>query len=135
MPSAMNMLLKNSLKNYDYIIQIVRGGNPNVRPTDIRRDAYISASDFKTAHDLGRYLKDLSTDTKKYASMLQAIDEYETKTYMELFKEAACDICRRLPSPEKYQSVYRDINEWIKTREPCPNQTIWLKLRNLVKYA
>ena len=107
-------------ENYNYdIIQVVRGGNPNMRPIDTKRDAYISASDFKTAHELGRYLKTLSRDTNRYASMLKAKDEYQAVPYTELFKNAACDICMRLHNQEKYTSVYGDINKWMKTSEPC----------------
>ena len=107
-------------ENYNYdVIQIVRGGNPNIRPIEARRDAYISSSDFISADDLGRYLKALSVDTTKYASMLKAKDEYVAVPYMELFQKAACDICQRLHNPAKYQSVYMDMNKWLFTKEPC----------------
>ena len=107
-------------ENYNYdIIQVVRGGNPNIRPIESRHDAYISSSDFKTAHDLGRYLKALSVDTTKYASMLKAKDEYQAVPYMELFQEAACKICQRLHNQAKYRYVYTDINKWLLTKEAC----------------
>ena len=107
-------------ENYDYdIIQVVRGGNPNERPIDIKQDAYISSSDFKTAHELGRYLRDLSNDPNMYASMLKAKNEYQAVSYMELFREFSCDICKRLHKAAKYHSVYRDINKWIQSTEPC----------------
>ena len=104
--------------NYD-IIQVVRGGDPKKRPIDIKHDAYISANNFKSADDLGRYLKTLSHDTNLYASKLKVKDEYKAESYMNLFKVAACDICKRLHNPEKYQYVYQDIHKWIQTTEPC----------------
>ena len=114
-------------ENYDYdIIQVVRGGNPKFRPIDIKRDAYISANDFKTAHDLGRFLKSLSNDTKMYASMLKAKDKYQAVPYIDLFQKAMCDICKRLQNPTEYKSVYADIREWMLSEEPCfkPNDIL-----------
>ena len=107
-------------ENYDYdIIQVVRGGNPKTRPIDINREAYINTNDFKTVQDLGKYLKALSNDNNKYASMLKAKNKYQAVPYIELFQEAACDICNRLHNPERYKSIYANINEWIHTEIPC----------------
>ena len=107
-------------ENYKYdILQIVRGGNPKQRPLNISKEAYISTSDFKTAHDLGKYLKNLSRDTTKYAAMLKVKDEYEVVSYIELFEEAACDICQRLHNLKEHKSSYMDVSKWIHTIEPC----------------
>ena len=107
-------------ENFQYdILQIVRGGNPKQRPLNISRKAYISTSDFKSAHELGRYLKALSRDTAKYADMLKAKGEYESVSYKELFQEAVCNICKRLHNVEQYKSIYWDVSKWVKSKEPC----------------
>ena len=107
-------------ENYDYdIIQVVRGGNPNSRPIDIKHNAYISTSDFETAHDLGRYLRILSNDTNLYAYMLKTKDKYQAVPYKEVFQNAACDMCKRLHSPDKYTTNYADIGKWLRTEQPC----------------
>ena len=107
-------------ENYDYdIIQVVRGGKPGERPIDIKSDAYISTSDFKTVQDLGIYLQKLSNDTNLYASMLKIKDEYRAVSNIELFRQAACDLCERLHNPTRYKSIYPDINKWIHTEAPC----------------
>ena len=109
-------------ENYKYdIIQIVRGGNPKQRPINISQDAYISASDFNNAYELGNYLKLLSKDTSKYAKMLETKDEYQATAYSELFQQCMCEICKRLHNIDKYRFVYDDVYQWIKTNEPCFN--------------
>ena len=97
-----------------------------MRPINIKADAYISTSDFKTVHDLGIYLQKLSNDTNLYASKLKAKDEYRAVPYTKLFKQAACDICERLHNTSSYRSIYPDINKWIHTEIPCftPNDII-----------
>ena len=109
-------------ENYKYdIIQVVRGGNPKTRPVMISHDAYISASDFSNAHELGAYLRALSNDTVKYAKMLETKDEYQPIAYSELFQQSMCEICKRLHNIHKYRFVYDDVYQWIKTNEPCFN--------------
>ena len=104
-------------ENYKYdIIQVVRGGNPKTRPVMISHDAYISASDFSNAHELGAYLRAL-----KYAKMLQTEDEYLSITYSELFQQSMCEICKRLHDIYNYGFVYDDVYQWMKTNEPCFN--------------
>ena len=104
--------------NYD-IIQVVRGGNPNTQPIDIKDGAYINSNKFKTAHELGKYLRNLSKDINMYAGMLKTKDEYRSVPYIELFKDFVCDICKRLSNMAKYRYVYEDIHNWMKNMEPC----------------
>ena len=103
---------------YD-IIPIVRASNPKFRPLNISRDAYVSASDFKNAHELGKYLKALSRNTSKYAAMLETKDTYQVVPYMELFEQATCEICQRLHNINEYRSVYEDTYRWIMTQQQC----------------
>ena len=86
-------------ENYKYdILQVVRGNTPSKKPINISHEAYISANDFKNAHELGKFLKALSSDPQKYASMLRKKDEYTVVPYIELFRDAGCEICKRLHS-------------------------------------
>ena len=108
--------------NFEYdIIQVVRGGNPKLRPLNISKDAYVSASDFKDAHALGKYLQALSSS--KYATMLETKDNYKNVSYMELFDSAVCEICQRLDNKHLFWSVYEDINKWILTHQRCYQPT------------
>ena len=107
-------------ENFEYdIIQVVRGGNPKFRPLDISKEAYVSASDFKNAHALGKYLQSLSSNTSKYTTMLETKGGYQIVPYMELFDSAVCEICQRLNNKHLYRSVYEDINQWILTHQQC----------------
>ena len=103
---------------YDTIL-IVRAGNPNFRPVNISKNAYVSTSDFRNAHELGKYLKALRSNTSKYAAMLEAKDAYQLKPYMEIFDSETCEICQRLHNIHHYESVYEDINRWILTQQQC----------------
>lgn len=107
-------------ENYEYdIIQVVRGGIPNSRPIDINDGVYINANYFKNAHELGVYLRNLSLNTTQYASMLKKKSEFKVKSYVELFKDAVCELCKRLHSVERYRFLYSDVYHWMKTKEPC----------------
>ena len=125
-----NLAFENSLcqeyitekfyENYKYdILQVVRGHTPTERPINVSHEAYISANDFKNAHELGKFLKALSDNPKKYASMLRKKDEYTVVPYTELFRDAGCEMCKRLHSVDKYSSVYKNVNQWMRQKEPC----------------
>ena len=106
--------------NYKYdILQVRRGGNPSRKPINISQEAYINANDFKNAHELGKFLKSLSSDHEKYASMLRKKDEYTVVSYMELFRDAGCEICKRLHSVDKYRSLYTDVSQLMHEKQPC----------------
>ena len=107
-------------ENYDYdILQIVRGGDLKTRPINISKEAYISTSDFKDAHALGKYLQSLSQDTNQYANKLKIKDKYRLIHYREVFKKSMCEICKRLHNLEEYHSVYKNMAEWFTTNQPC----------------
>ena len=125
-----NLAFENSLcqeyitekfyENYKYdILQVVRGNTPSKKPINISHEAYISANDFKNAHQLGKFLRSLRSNPQKYASMLRKKDEYTVVPYMELFRDAGCEICKRLHSVDKYRSVYSDPFQWMREKEPC----------------
>ena len=107
-------------ENYKYdILQVVRGGVPGSRPINISHKAYISTSDFENAHELGKYLKNLSKDIKKYAKRLEEKDKYYPVHYRELFKQSMCEVCKRLNDVEKYRYVYKDMYDWMESMYPC----------------
>ena len=107
-------------QTYKYdILQIVRGGDPKVRPINIDEDAYISTSDFKNAHELGKYLQGLSLNNEQYAKMIEKKDGYELTAYMDIFQQNMCEICMRLHNPGKYKYVYEDVYKWMLTYEGC----------------
>ena len=107
-------------ENYKYdIVQVVRGGDRYSRPVNISKQAYFNANDFRNAHEFGKFLKKLSTGTEAYASMLRTKDEYEVVQYMDLYRDASCEICKRLHSVDKYNSVYNDPMEWMQEKQPC----------------
>ena len=107
-------------ENYKYyILQVVRGDKPSNRPINISQEAYIRANDFKNAYELGNFLKELSSNPNRYASMLRKKDEYEVVPYIKLFQDASCEICKRLQSVEKYPSVYTEVYQWILENESC----------------
>ena len=107
-------------ENFDYDILVVsRGDIPGSLSINISRNAYINAGDFKSAHQLGKYLKKLSDDINAYAKMLEEKDKYYVVRYKELFKEAMCEVCKRLNEVDKYKSVYEDVYQWMKTQHRC----------------
>ena len=57
--------------------------------------------------------------------MLRKKDEYTVVPYIELFQDAACEICKRLHSVEKFQTLYTNVYQWMREKEPCfgPNDT------------
>ena len=123
-------------ENYDYdILQVVRGGDPNTRPINISKQAYISSSDFKDAHALGKYLKNLSQDTELYANKLKIKDEYRLIHYRELFNKSLCEICKRLHNLKEYHSVYKNMTEWFTTYQPCfkPNDIPYVGKQKSIK--
>ena len=106
--------------NFKYdIIQVVRGGHPKFRTLNISKDAYISTSDFRNAHELGKYLKTLSSNTSEYAAMLEAKDTFQVVPFIDLFDSAVCEICQRLNNKHHYQSVYEDAFKWVMTQQKC----------------
>ena len=109
-------------ENYHYdIIQVVRADIKSNTTLNINSNAYINANAFKNAHELGKYLKSLSTKPEIYASMLRQKEEYEVISYKDLFQNAACEICKRLHSTEKYMSLYPSMHQWMIEKEPCVN--------------
>ena len=107
-------------ETFDYdILQVVRGADLSYRPVDIDPKAYISASDFRNVHALGRYLQGLSKNITEYANMLEHKDKYTNIPFLPLFKQSMCDVCKRLNNLEKYKFVYKDLYEWLRDKEPC----------------
>lgn len=106
--------------NYNYnTIQVVRGGVPHNRPINTTKGVYISASDFDSAHHLGKYLKALSKDVTEYTNLLRKKEEFENIPYQTLFQNAMCDICYRLHHIDKYRFIYKNIREWLLEKMPC----------------
>ena len=125
-----NLAFENSLcedyitekfyENYKYdILQVVRGNANFKKPIDVSQEAYISASDFKNPHELGKFLKYLSSNPERYASLLRKKDEYTVVPYLELFRNAGCEMCKRLHSVDTYSSIYNDTYRWMQKNEPC----------------
>ena len=107
-------------ENYKYdIVQVVRAETPTSRSINISNQAYINSRDFKTYHELGKYLQTLSLDNERYAAMLAKKDEYENVAYMDLLQNSMCEVCLRLHNLDKFSFVYKDTYEWMRTREPC----------------
>ena len=107
-------------ENYKYnVIQVVRADKSSKLTIDISSKAYVNTNDFQNAHQLGKYLKNLSANPEMYATMLQHKDNYEVVPYEELFQDAACEICRRLHDRKSYISLYRNVSNWMDKNEPC----------------
>ena len=107
-------------ENYEYdLLQVVRAGMPNKRPIKVEKDAYISASDFKNAHELGKYLRNLSSNVVQYAKMLAIKDKYKVITYQELFLDSMCDLCKRINNLNHSKFAYDDVYKWLRKNEPC----------------
>ena len=107
-------------ENFKYdIIQIVRAGSPKSKPLNISNYAYVSTSDYRNAHELGIYLKALSSNTSRYAAMLETKDTYQVVPYIEIFDSVTCEICQRLNNIHDYESIYEDAYQWILTDQQC----------------
>ena len=107
-------------ENFKYdIIQIVRAGSPKSKPLNISNNAYVSTSDYRNAHELGKYLKALSSNTSRYAAMLETKDTYQVVPYIEIFDSVTCEICQRLNNIHDYESIYEDAYQWILTDQQC----------------
>ena len=107
-------------ENYEYdLLQVVRAGMPKKMPLRAEKDTYISAHDFRNAHELGRYLRNLSSDVVQYAKMLAKKDRYKVIPYQELFLDSMCSICKRLHHLDHSKFVYEDVYKWIRKHEPC----------------
>ena len=120
-----NMLCKEYVtekfyENYKYdIIQVSRAGDNKHRPIILDKNVYISTADFKDAHELGKYLRNLSLDKEQYANFLSDKDMYEAVPYVELFKQRMCEICMRLNKLEDYKKVYEDVYSWMLNKTGC----------------
>ena len=115
-----NYVTEKFFENYKYdIIQVARFGGKHSSVIDLSKRAYISTNDFKNAHKLGKFLRQLSADPEAYATMLRSKDAYEITLYMELFRNAACEMCKRLHSVDKYSSVYDYPFRWMQETQTC----------------
>ena len=107
-------------ENFDYDVLLVsRGDLPGSSSINISKRAYINAGDFKSAHELGKYLKQLSTDIDEYSKMLEEKDTYYVVRYRNLFDKAMCEVCKRLINVDMHRSVYEDVYEWMTIKHAC----------------
>ena len=107
-------------ENFEYDVLLVsRGDVPGSRSINISKSAYIRAGDLKSAHELGQYLRRLSSDIDEYAKMLEEKDKYYVVRYKTLFERAMCEVCKRLNNVERYRSVYDDVYEWMNNKHEC----------------
>ena len=107
-------------ENFDYDVLLVsRGDLPGSSSINISKRAYINAGDFKSAHELGKYLKQLSTDIDEYSKMLEEKDTYYVVRYRNLFDKAMCEVCKRLNNVDMHRSVYEDVYKWMTIKHAC----------------
>ena len=99
------------------MIQVVRGGVdydrllPNV--------TFINTAKFPDVKTLTQYLSDVGSNKERYVSYLRKKDAYKAETEDFTYKNAMCDLCRKLNHKQKYRKSYVDIHTYIQTTRVC----------------
>ena len=92
------------------IIVVVRGGanyTKHVPPGTV-----IDASDFKSATELGKYLKKVAADKDLYLSYLRRKDNFIATDKIEEAQKAYCKLCENLHTLDDHRKSYKNISDW-----------------------
>ncbi|KAH3877477.1 hypothetical protein DPMN_001345 [Dreissena polymorpha] len=108
--------------NYDVLI-VTRGGEFGQATKLFPKGSVISTDSFENADALGKYLSDISASVQTYASLLQAKDQYEAKSYKATYQNALCQICEMLNNQDKYRRHIPDTYNWTYSPQPCRKPT------------
>ena len=92
------------------IIVVVRGGSNYSRI--LHPGTYVDASDFASPVELGKYLKDLARDKKRYTDILKKKDNYYCSDRFGPPKEANCKLCEYLNNLDDHRNSYDNIIKW-----------------------
>ena len=92
-----------------HIIPVYRG-SPDIKRI-LPPNTYIDTTDFENASELGKYLKELGNDRKRYISMLKAKDEYQSLLQNYTFEQAICALCANLHVPSNNSTSHLDLQE------------------------
>ena len=104
------------------IIQVVRGGVDYDRL--LPNDTFINAAKFSDFKMLTQYMIDIGSNKDRYVRYLLRKDAYKAETEAFTYKNAMCDLCRKLNHKETYRKTYEDIHDYIQNTKVCikPNE-------------
>lgn len=105
-------------ENFQYDLLMVTRGDMSLFENE-PEDTYISASNFKSAADLGKYLKSLSNSPVKYAELLRKKSQFVALPYEEVYQKSLCEICRRMNFQTSYRKQINDLDKWRDVDNAC----------------
>ena len=92
------------------IIVVVRGGSNYSRI--LPPGTFVDAGDFASPVELGKYLKELAHDKKRYTDILKKKDNYYSTDKMVPAQEANCKLCEYLNNLDAHRNSYDNIIKW-----------------------
>ena len=92
------------------IIVVVRGGSNYSRI--LPPGTFVDAGDFASAVELGKYLKELARDKKRYTDILKKKDNYYSTDKFESAQRANCKLCEYLNNLDGHRNSYDNIIQW-----------------------
>ena len=92
------------------IIVVVRGGSNYSRI--LPPGTFVDAGDFASPVELGKYLKELAHDKKRYTDILKKKDNYYSTDYSVPAQEANCKLCEYLNNIDDHRRSYDNIIKW-----------------------
>ena len=104
--------------NYD-VVPIVYGGQSGDLEQHLPEGTYISTNQYKSVHELGKYLQSLTWSIDKYTELLQKKSRYKAEGFEVVYKRALCDVCRRMNKQEGYRKTISNIKSLVYKRRIC----------------
>ena len=92
------------------IIVVVRGGSNYSRI--LPPGTFVDAGDFASPIELGKYLKQLARDKKRYTDILKKKDNYYSTNKYVPVQEANCKLCEYLNNLDDHKKSYGNIFKW-----------------------
>ena len=92
------------------IIVVVRGGSNYSRI--LPPGTVVDAGDFKSPTELGKYLKELAQNKKRYTEYLKRKDNYYSTGKLVPAQEANCKLCEYLNNLDAHRKSYNNIMKW-----------------------
>ena len=92
------------------IIVVARGGSNYSRI--LPPGTFVDAGDFASAVELGKYLKELARDKKRYTDILKRKDNFYSSHKFVPAQEANCKLCEYLNNLDEHRNSYDNIIKW-----------------------
>ena len=105
------------------IVVVVRGGSNYSRI--LPPGTFVDAGDFSSPVELGKYLKQLALDKKRYTDILKTKDNYYSTDEFVPVQEANCKLCEYLNNLDDHRKRY----QWKQAGKPGPEHPLSVQKR------